>query len=183
MNKLCLIALSVVLMLSACGEQSKIESVVAKVPSAIDEATLPIEVMQAPVEGMAAEKSVTVETANAPIPAKRENRVAKEAQAVIQKPITVQSGSLSREEGLALASKSGCLNCHKIEARLIGPAWVDVAKRYRDFAEGKTKLMSSVKSGSKGKWTEETGGIPMRTNSPKVSDEDIDKLVGFILSL
>lgn len=101
-------------------------------------------------------------------------------------PLTVnkgtESGSLNREEGLALANKSGCLACHKIETKLIGPAWRDVSKRYNGDTDAKTRLIAKVKMGGKGNWTDVTGGITMPPYSPRVSDENIEKLVTFILS-
>lgn len=92
-------------------------------------------------------------------------------------------GLLSHDEGLALAGKSGCLVCHKIEGKLVGPPWAEVSKRYKGDAGAKARLAVKVKAGGGGNWTAMTGGIPMPPNSPKVSDEDIEKLVTFILSL
>jgi len=93
-----------------------------------------------------------------------------------------QDGVLGREEGLALANKSGCLACHRIETKLVGPAWRDVSKRYQSDPGAKAHLISKVKSGGKGNWTDVTGGIAMPPYSPRVSDGDIEKLVLFILS-
>jgi cytochrome c len=101
-------------------------------------------------------------------------------------PLTLNKGtgggSLSREEGLALANKSGCLVCHKIETKLIGPAWRDVSKRYNGDTDAKARLIAKVKMGGKGNWTDVTGGIAMPPYSPRVADEDIEKLVTFVLS-
>ena len=101
-------------------------------------------------------------------------------------PITVKNGvdggALSREEGLALANKSGCLACHKIETKLVGPAWRDVSNRYKGDPDAKARLIAKVKAGGKGNWTEVTGGIAMPPYSPRVSDENIEKLVTFVLS-
>lgn len=93
-----------------------------------------------------------------------------------------KGGVLGREEGLALAGKSGCLACHKIEAKLVGPAWRDVSKRYKGDPGAKAALIAKVKAGGKGNWTDVTGGIAMPPNSPRVSDENIEKLVTFVLS-
>ena len=101
-------------------------------------------------------------------------------------PLTLNKGtaggSLNREEGLALANKSGCLVCHKIETKLIGPAWRDVSKRYNGDTNAKAHLIAKVKVGGKGNWTDVTGGIAMPPYSPRVSDENIEKLVTFVLS-
>jgi len=80
---------------------------------------------------------------------------------------------------LELAKKSGCLACHSVEAKVVGPAWKDVAAQVKD----RSRIITSIKKGSKGKWTAVTGGVPMPPYSPRVSDEDIEKLADFIMSL
>ncbi len=82
---------------------------------------------------------------------------------------------------LALAKKSGCLACHSVEAKVVGPAWKDVAAKYK--GQSADAIMPSIKGGSKGKWTSVTGGVPMPPYSPRVSDENIEKLANFILGL
>ena len=80
---------------------------------------------------------------------------------------------------LDLAKKSGCLACHSVDKKIVGPAWSDVGKKYKGDAGAKARLVAKVKSGGKGVW----GPAPMPPYSPRVSDENIDKLVTFVLSL
>lgn len=80
---------------------------------------------------------------------------------------------------LALAKKSGCLACHSIEKKMVGPAWKDVAARYKGKADAKAVLVGTVKKGGKGNW----GAAPMPPYSPRLSDSKIEKLVDFILGL
>ena len=80
---------------------------------------------------------------------------------------------------LDLAKKSGCLACHSVDAKVVGPAWKDVAAQVDD----RDRIIASIKKGSKGNWTAVTGGVPMPPYSPRVSDENIEKLADFILSL
>jgi cytochrome c len=80
---------------------------------------------------------------------------------------------------LELAKKSGCLACHSVEKKIVGPAWKDVAAKYKGDASAKDKLVNKVKKGGKGVW----GPAPMPPYSPRVSDENIGKLVDFVLSL
>ncbi len=80
---------------------------------------------------------------------------------------------------LELATNSGCLGCHNVDKKVVGPAWKGVAAEVSDRA----RLVDSIKNGSQGKWTAITGGIPMPANSPRVSDADIEKLADFILTL
>ena len=84
---------------------------------------------------------------------------------------------------LDLAKKSGCLACHSVEKKIVGPAWKDVGMKYKGDAGAKDRLIAKVKKGGKGNWTEVTGGAPMPPYSPRVSDENIEKLVTFVLSL
>lgn len=84
---------------------------------------------------------------------------------------------------LELAKKSGCLACHSVEKKVVGPAWKDVAAKYKGDAGAKARLVEKVKKGGKGNWTEVTGGAPMPPYSPRVKDEDIAKLVDFVLGL
>lgn len=84
---------------------------------------------------------------------------------------------------LDLAKASGCLACHSVDAKVVGPAWKDVAAKYKGQGDAKATLVESIKKGSKGKWTAVTGGVPMPPYSPRVSDENINKLADFILGL
>lgn len=89
------------------------------------------------------------------------------------------SGSAAAD--LALAKKSGCLACHSVEKKIVGPAWKDVGAKYS--AGDKAMLIDKVKKGGKGNWTEQTKGAMMPPYSPRVSDADIGTLVDFILGL
>ncbi len=84
---------------------------------------------------------------------------------------------------LALAKKSGCLACHSVEKKVVGPAWKDVATKYKGDAGARDAIIAKVKKGGKGNWTEVTGGIPMPPYSPRVADADIETLVDFVLGL
>lgn len=86
-------------------------------------------------------------------------------------------------EGLDLAKKSGCLACHSVDKKIVGPAWKDVAVRYADDDSARTLLIDKVKTGGKGSWDDVTGGVPMPPYAPRVADQDIESLVDFILSL
>lgn len=84
---------------------------------------------------------------------------------------------------LELAKKSGCLACHAVDKKVVGPAWKDVSAKYKGKATAKADLVTKVKAGGKGNWTEVTGGVPMPPYSPRVADADIEKLVDFVLGL
>ncbi len=89
------------------------------------------------------------------------------------------NAALDMEAGKALAKESGCFACHSIEQKRVGPAWNDVAAKYKGDAGAKANLVKWVHTGGTGRW--KLGVMP--AYSPRVSDENIDKLAEFILSL
>jgi len=106
------------------------------------------------------------------------------------------AGSVFATDMPELAKKSGCTACHKIDTKLVGPAWMDVSKKYKGATEyaysskgsatADAKKMSledglamKVAKGGTGNW----GNAAMIANSPKVSDADIHTLVKFVLGL
>ncbi len=84
---------------------------------------------------------------------------------------------------LDLARKSGCMACHALDKKVVGPAWKDIAARYKGQADARALLIDKVKKGGKGAWTEITRGVPMPPYSPRVSDANIEKLVDYILAM
>src|SRR4051812_33095479 len=76
-----------------------------------------------------------------------------------------------------LAQSSGCMTCHGVDKKVIGPAFKDVAAKYRGNKAAEGDLIKKVKNGTKGTW----GDIPMPPNA-HVSDADVKTLVEWILS-
>jgi cytochrome c len=91
--------------------------------------------------------------------------------------------SSQAQADLDLAKKSGCLACHSVEKKVVGPAWKDVSAKYKGDAGAKAVLIAKIKKGGKGNWTKVTGGAPMPPYSPRVKDADIEKMVDFVLGL
>ena len=79
----------------------------------------------------------------------------------------------------ALAQKSGCLACHSIDKKVLGPAYKDIAAKYKGDKSAEAKLVAKVKAGGSGVW----GPMPKPANSPQVKDEDIKTIVQWILTL
>jgi cytochrome c len=77
-----------------------------------------------------------------------------------------------------LMKKNACSACHAIDKKMVGPAYKDVAAKYRGQKGIEAKLIEKVKKGGKGVW----GEVPMPPNSA-AKDEDIKTLVHWILSL
>jgi cytochrome c len=77
----------------------------------------------------------------------------------------------------ALAKKHNCLACHQMDKKTVGPAYKEVAAKYK----GKNvaaQLEQKVKKGGQGVW----GPVPMPPNAA-VPDADIKKLVDWILKM
>lgn len=77
----------------------------------------------------------------------------------------------------ALAKKHNCTACHAIDKKLVGPAYKDVAAKYRGQNVA-AKLEEKVKKGGSGVW----GPIPMPPNAA-VPEADIKRLVDWVLKL
>lgn len=75
-----------------------------------------------------------------------------------------------------------CASCHRIATKLVGPAWKDVAEKYKGDAGAENMLMEKVRKGGKGNWDKVTGGVPMSPH-PDISDADLKKVLDFELSL
>jgi cytochrome c len=76
-----------------------------------------------------------------------------------------------------LAQKYNCLACHAEDKKLVGPAYKEIAKKYKGDSGAPAKLAGKVKTGGGGVW----GAIPMPPNN--VPDGDIKVMVDWILSL
>lgn len=81
-------------------------------------------------------------------------------------------------EGEDLLKGKPCLACHKTDTKVVGPAYKDVAAKYKGNAEAPAKLVAKIKSGGAGNW----GPIPMPPH-PTISDDELNKIVAWILSL
>lgn len=82
------------------------------------------------------------------------------------------------DTGADLAKKNNCMSCHGVDKKIIGPAFKDVAKKYKGNADAVALLSKKVKDGGSGVW----GPIPMSPNKT-ISDADIKVMVEYVLSL
>lgn len=82
------------------------------------------------------------------------------------------------KDGKALIEGSDCRTCHKDDAKLIGPSYKDVAKKYENNEKNIKLLGEKVLKGGQGVW----GEIPM-AGHPNLSLEDAEAMVKYILTL
>ena len=78
----------------------------------------------------------------------------------------------------ALATAKNCMACHAIDNKLVGPAYKEVAAKYKGDKTAADKLATKVMKGGTGVW----GQIPMPAN-PQVNEAEAKKLVAWVLSL
>lgn len=76
-----------------------------------------------------------------------------------------------------LAQSSGCMTCHAVDKKLIGPGFKEIAAKYKNDKDAEAKLAQKVKAGGSGVW----GTIPMPPNA-HVKEGDIKAIVHWILS-
>jgi cytochrome c len=79
---------------------------------------------------------------------------------------------------IELANKYACTACHAVDKKIVGPAYKEVAAKYKGNAKAPAMLEEKVKKGGVGVW----GQVPMPPNST-VPDADVKTLVKWILSL
>ena len=78
----------------------------------------------------------------------------------------------------ALMKKDGCVACHAIDKKVVGPAYQEVAAKYKGDKDAVAKLTKKVKEGGSGVW----GAIPMPPNAA-APEAEVKELVTWILTL
>ena len=79
-------------------------------------------------------------------------------------------------DATTLLNANGCLACHGIDKKIVGPGYKDVAEKYRGDANAVSKLEASIRNGGMGKW----GQIPMPPFM-QLKPEELRSLAEFIL--
>ena len=82
------------------------------------------------------------------------------------------------KKGLALIASNDCLTCHKVDEKVTGPAYRDVANKYANTDDNVKMLAGKVIKGGSGNW----GTVPM-TPHPALSEADAEQMVKYILLL
>lgn len=97
---------------------------------------------------------------------------------VVKKMASPKPTAADLAQGQALISKSDCLSCHKVDIKLVGPAYKDVAAKYPSTEANYTLLTQKVIAGGSGTW----GQVAMAAH-PGIAPPDIKKMVQYILSI
>jgi len=86
------------------------------------------------------------------------------------------AGGVQADEKLAQAN--GCMTCHQMDKKVLGPSYKDVAAKYRGNAGTEAALVRKVKDGGKGVW----GDMMMPPNA-HVKEADIQAIVKWIMTV
>ena len=81
-------------------------------------------------------------------------------------------------KGMTLIANSDCLTCHKLNEKVIGPAYKEVAKKYAYTPANVKMLAGKIIKGGAGNW----GPIPMTAHAA-LSQADAESMVKYILNL
>nr|WP_198983524.1 c-type cytochrome [Herbaspirillum sp. ASV7] len=95
---------------------------------------------------------------------------------------TLVAGSAISAEAMAneqLAKSKNCMACHSVDAKIVGPAYKEVAKKYAGQKDAEAKLVKKVLEGGSGVW----GAVPMPANKGQVTEAEAHQLVKWVLSL
>ncbi|SEF95546.1 c-type cytochrome [Flavobacterium urumqiense] len=85
---------------------------------------------------------------------------------------------LQSSAGEKLIAKSDCVGCHKLDKKLIGPSYLDIAKKYAFNEKNLNYLSDKIIKGGAGVW----GTIPMAAHS-SLKKNDAKSMANYILSL
>ena len=91
--------------------------------------------------------------------------------------LACSANAADAEKAKALAQSKNCLACHAVDKKLVGPAYTEVAKKYKGNKDAEALLIKKVINGGGGVW----GTIPMPPNP--VKEDEAKTLVSWILSM
>ena len=158
----------------AVGQAVAAVPVMKDSPEGITEKLAPVKKNAAPIaleQKPAAAATVPVSVVAAPAP---------KAEVVVA-PVIAEAkpqAGVSESEALALAKKKNCFACHVLDRKVVGPAWKDVAAKYRGDAGAQARLENKIAKGGSGAW----GSMAMPAQ-PQLSEAERTLLVRYILNL
>ncbi|UFH34850.1 c-type cytochrome [Flavobacterium acetivorans] len=81
-------------------------------------------------------------------------------------------------DGEKLIAKSDCIGCHKLDKKLIGPSYLEIANKYAANEKNISYLSNKIIKGGSGVW----GTVPMGAHASMKKDE-AKTIAKYILSL
>lgn len=98
----------------------------------------------------------------------------REKPAPAPSPDTIASASADPIQ--QLLGTNGCVACHAVDKRVVGPSFREVAAKYASEAGAAARLAAKIRAGGRGNW----GNVPMPPN-PALSEKDLQALAGWVL--
>jgi cytochrome c len=93
---------------------------------------------------------------------------------------TLFSATAPAKASEAIVKKARCIACHTVDQKRVGPAYKDVAAKYKGDSKAPAQLFDKVRHGGSGNW----GEVPMLAHpADKISDEDLKAAIAWILAL
>ena len=92
-------------------------------------------------------------------------------------PAHAADSAAKATKAVTLAKQNSCFSCHAKDKKLVGPAFQDVAQRYKNNALAKKQLIQKIKIGGAGQW----GVIPMPAH-PNLNAEELKILAEWVLA-
>lgn len=94
--------------------------------------------------------------------------------------VTALATTNAAEASEEIVKKARCIACHTVDAKRVGPAYKEVAAKYRGDNSAPDKLFAKVRAGGSGAW----GEVPMIPHgADKISDDDLKAAIKWILAL
>ena len=98
------------------------------------------------------------------------------APAAAVKPAAAAVPAASGQDVKTLLAANGCMACHALDQKVVGPGFAEVAARYKG-KDGVAAVAANIRSGGAGKW----GPVPMPPFS-QLSAADAATLAKYVLS-
>ncbi|NHQ94324.1 c-type cytochrome [Janthinobacterium lividum] len=96
--------------------------------------------------------------------------------AVIAKPVAAAAPAASSKDVKTLLTANGCMACHALDQKVVGPGFTEVAARYKG-KDGVAAVAANIRNGGAGKW----GPVPMPPFS-QLSEADAAALAKYVLN-
>ena len=86
--------------------------------------------------------------------------------------------NLLANDAKKLIKNNGCLACHSVKLKVLGPSFIDIANKYENNISSQQILVQKIKKGGSGNW----GNIPMMPH-PNITNDELNMMVRWILDL
>jgi cytochrome c len=90
---------------------------------------------------------------------------------------TAQAAEPQNDENLRLSGTYGCMSCHGMVKKQVGPGFAQISARYRGDASAPARLAEKIRSGGVGAW-----GRVIMPRQPKMTVAESETLARWVLA-